>query len=85
MKAARIAPRERFPAPRVVINDDGAGLAAAVRHCWPETKVQRCLSHVQRKVRVYLTTSRTGAGRALLQLSRALPASNRPSSQQHGA
>jgi hypothetical protein len=72
-KAAWAALLARFPAPRVVISDGGSGLAAAVRECWPETRMQRCVVHVQRNVRVYLTNNpRTDAGRALLRLSRAL-------------
>lgn len=72
--AAWAALLERFPAPKVVISDGGSGLAAAVRRCWPETKVQRCLVHVQRNVRTYLTNRpRTEAGRMLLRISKALP------------
>lgn len=71
--AAWSALLERFPAPTVVITDGGSGLASAVRRCWTETKVQRCLVHVQRNVRTYLTNRpRTEAGRALLRISKAL-------------
>lgn len=72
-KAAWAALLERFPAPRVVITDGGSGIAAALSECWSETAVQRCLVHVQRNVRTYLTSRpRTDAGKALLRLGRAL-------------
>ncbi|MFE4082847.1 IS1249 family transposase [Arthrobacter sp. NtRootA1] len=72
-KAAWAALLQRFPAPRVVITDGGSGIAAALSECWSETAVQRCLVHVQRNVRTYLTSRpRTDAGKALLRLGRAL-------------
>lgn len=72
-KAAWAALLARFPAPTVVITDGGAGIAAALSECWSETAVQRCLVHVQRNVRTYLTgRPRTEAGKALLRLGRAL-------------
>ena len=72
-KAAWAALLARFPAPTVVITDGGSGIAAALSECWSETAVQRCLVHVQRNVRTYLTSRpRTDAGRALLRLGRAL-------------
>ncbi|MDQ4501217.1 IS1249 family transposase, partial [Sinomonas sp. ASV322] len=71
--AAWAALLERFPAPRVVVCDGGAGLASALRKVWPETRVQRCLVHVHRNVRTHLThRPRLEAGRALLRLSKAL-------------
>lgn len=64
---ALIAP---IPAPRVVVTDGGSGLPAALAEHWPETKVQRCLVHVQRNVRREVTTRpRTDAGKALRRLS----------------
>ncbi len=72
-KAAWAALLTRFPAPTVVITDGGSGIAAALSECWSETAVQRCLVHVQRNVRTYLTgRPRTEAGKALLRLGRAL-------------
>lgn len=54
---------EQIPPPRVVICDGGTGLAGALRQCWPDTKIQRCLVHVQRNIRTYLTTRpRSDAG-----------------------
>lgn len=71
--AAWAALLERFPAPRVVVCDGGAGLASAIRKAWPETRVQRCLVHVHRNVRAHLTyRPRLEAGKTLLRLSRAL-------------
>lgn len=72
-KAAWAALLQRFPAPRVVVTDGGSGIAAALSDCWSDTAVQRCLVHVQRNVRTYLTLRpRTEAGKALLRLGRAL-------------
>lgn len=59
-----------IPAPRLAVMDGGSGLAAAIRHLWPETRVQRCLVHIQRNVRTHLTRHpKTPAGRALRKLS----------------
>src|SRR5690606_1698558 len=56
----------RIPAPVVVVCDGGPGMHAALKEHWPDTRVQRCLVHVQRNVRQYVTTkSRTPAGKAL--------------------
>lgn len=64
---------QRFPPPRVVVIDGGSGLASALKACWPETRIQRCLVHVQRNVRTLLTTRpRTPAGKALRAISLAL-------------
>ena len=63
----------RLPAPRVVVTDGQAGILAAVAECWPTTQVQRCLVHVQRNVRTYLTLQpRSDAGRTLRALSLSL-------------
>lgn len=72
-KAAWLALLEQFPAPRVVIIDGGSGLASALAQAWPDTRIQRCLVHVQRNVRTYLTLQpRTDAGKALRRISLAL-------------
>lgn len=64
---------ERIPAPAVVIIDGGSGLAKALRTTWPDTKIQRCLVHIQRNVRRYLTRRpRTTPGRQLAKLNYAL-------------
>lgn len=63
----------RIPPPIVVVCDGGGGLAAAVEESWPDTWVQRCLVHVQRNVRTYLTSQpRTEAGKALWGLAKRL-------------
>lgn len=56
----------RVPGPRVVVCDGGPGMHAARRAHWPDTRVQRCLVHLQRNVRKYVTTrSKSPAGKAL--------------------
>lgn len=56
----------RLPEPAVVVCDGGPGMHAALRKHWPNARVQRCLVHLQRNVRKYVTTkSRTPAGKAL--------------------
>lgn len=71
--AAWTALLERFPAPRVAVIDGGRGLASALTRTWPETRIQRCLVHVQRNVRTEITRQpRTKAGQRLRVLSLAL-------------
>lgn len=61
---------KHFPAPKVVITDGGSGLMKALKGLWPEVKVQRCLVHIQRNVRTYLTLNpRLAAGKSLRRLS----------------
>lgn len=41
-----------------------------IKHVWPSTAVQRCLVHIQRNVRTYVTSRpRTEAGRAIYALA----------------
>lgn len=64
---------ERIPAPKVVVTDGGRGILAAIAESWPTTRVQRCLVHVQRNIRTYLTSKpRTDAGKALWALAKSL-------------
>lgn len=71
--AAWTALLDRIPAPTVIVCDGGTGITAAVRQAWPNTKIQRCLFHVQMNIRQHLTLNpRTDVGRRLLGLSRAL-------------
>jgi len=71
--AAWTALLERIPPPRVAVIDGGSGLASALKACWPDTKIQRCVVHAQRGVRTYLTRHpRTDAGKQLRALSLAL-------------
>lgn len=60
---------EQVPAPAVLVSDGGSGLPSALRQCWPETKHQRCLFHLQLNTTRHLTRNpRTNAGRALRRL-----------------
>jgi hypothetical protein len=53
----------QFPPPKVVVCDGGTGLLQAIADTWKTTRVQRCLVHVQRNMRTYLTSKpRTDAG-----------------------
>jgi len=64
---------ERVPAPAVVVIDGGSGLAKALRMAWPDTIIQRCLVHIQRNVRRYLTRRpRTVPSKQLAKLNYAL-------------
>lgn len=66
---------QRIPAPGIIVCDGGTGLASAVRAEWPETRIQRCVFHVQMNVRRHLTLKpKTTAGKRLLALSRMLSA-----------
>lgn len=63
----------RWPAPKMVVIDGGAGLHAALAETWPETKIQRCHFHIFLVVRRHLTLKpRLEAGHELLSLTRAL-------------
>jgi hypothetical protein len=71
--AAWTALLQQIPAPAVIVSDGGTGLPSAMRACWPETKHQRCMFHIQMNISRHLTFKpRTDAGRALLGLSKAL-------------
>jgi hypothetical protein len=62
-----------IPAPLVVVCDGGVGLPTALKELWPKTKIQRCLVHVQRNIRTYVTTNpRSEAGKAMRKLSLSL-------------
>lgn len=65
-QAAWSALLTQLPAPVAVVSDGGSGLKAALDEHWPDTRIQRCLVHVQRNVRRYVTSrAKTPAGRAL--------------------
>lgn len=67
--AAWTALLEQVPAPAVLVSDGGSGLPSALRACWPETKHQRCVFHLQMNVSRHLTRNpRTAAGKALRKL-----------------
>lgn len=62
-------------APRFVVCDGHPGLLKALRTVWPTILVQRCLIHVVRQARLWLTQHpKTPAAQKLLTLVRALPA-----------
>lgn len=64
--AAWAALFRRIPEPTVVVCDGGPGMHAALKEHWPDTRVQRCLVHLQRNVRKHVTKrSKTEAGRSL--------------------
>lgn len=59
-----------FPEPKVVVTDGGSGLMKALKTLWPAVKIQRCLVHIQRNIRTYLSLKpKTRAGRSLRVLS----------------
>lgn len=63
----------QLPPPRVVVCDGGTGMNSALRTAWPNTKIQRCLYHVQAHVRSKLTMHpRLEAGRRLAALTKNL-------------
>lgn len=65
-QAAWSALLTQLPPPVVVVSDGGSGLKAALDEHWPDTRIQRCLVHVQRNVRRYVTSrAKTPAGQAL--------------------
>ncbi|ALG27778.1 hypothetical protein AOZ07_03175 [Glutamicibacter halophytocola] len=68
--AAWIALLKHFPQPKVVVTDGGSGLLKALKMLWPGVEVQRCLVHIQRTIRTYLTLKpRMEAGKSLRHLS----------------
>lgn len=71
--AAWSALMKQLPPPLVVVCDGGPGMHAALKEHWPETRVQRCLVHLQRNVRKYVTTrSKTAAGKGLWGIAKKL-------------
>lgn len=59
--------------PRIVTLDGHRGSLAAVQQVWPETRIQRCVVHVQRNVqRATTLRPRYKQGKVLLQLARKL-------------
>lgn len=60
----------RVPQPTVVVTDGGSGIRSALARTWPETKIQRCIFHLQLNVTRELTRNpRLKAGRALRQIA----------------
>lgn len=60
--------------PRFAVCDGQKGLLKALRAVWPDIVIQRCLLHVVRQARLWLTQHpKTSTGQELLRLVRALP------------
>ena len=56
--------------PKVVTTDGQKGALKAIKSCWPDTRIQRCLVHVKRNIQTYVTLNpQTPAGKALRKLS----------------
>nr|WP_276320059.1 IS1249 family transposase [Alloscardovia theropitheci] len=71
--AAYKALLEQLVEPECVCLDGGPGAHRALHETWPDVRIQRCLVHVARNIRVYLTSKpRTIAGKSLLTLSKKL-------------
>lgn len=63
----------QIPPPTVVVTDGGSGIRSALANTWPDTKIQRCIFHLQLNVTRELTRKpRLHAGRALRQIALAL-------------
>ena len=61
---------EQIAPPDVLVCDGMKGILKACREAWPDTRVQRCLVHVQRDTRADLTSRpRLQAGKELKRLS----------------
>ncbi len=64
---------QHLPAPRVVVCDGQRGMRAAIRDCWPRTRVQRCVVHVFQLTVARLTRRpKTPAGQTLSSILKAL-------------
>lgn len=64
---------KNLPVPDAAVVDGQKGLLAAILWLWPQTKIQRCLVHIERLARIKLTRQpKTRAGKELLTLVRGL-------------
>ncbi|MDO5745989.1 MAG: IS1249 family transposase, partial [Micrococcaceae bacterium] len=64
---------QRIPAPAVAIVDGHKGLESALKQHWKETRVQRCMFHIQQNIRTHLTMRpKLDAGKELLALTKTL-------------
>jgi len=55
--------------PRVIVCDGQKGLIKAIYAVWPEAVIQRCLIHIHRQAKAWLTQNpQTDAGKELLQI-----------------
>lgn len=65
----------KIPPPDIAVVDGQRGLEAALKTCWPDTKIQRCYFHIRLIGSKYLTrTPRLPENKALLGLYHALTA-----------
>lgn len=55
-KTAYSALLARIPPPVIVTTNGDRGALAAIKACWPDTRIQRCVVHVQRNIRTVTTT-----------------------------
>ncbi|EKU94465.1 IS256-like element ISAmas1 family transposase [Winkia sp. ACRQY] len=61
---------KKIAEPLCVVLDGGQGALTAIKACWPNTLIQRCLVHAQRAIRRYTSTQpRTDAGKAIYALA----------------
>lgn len=61
---------EKIAPPEVVVTDSGSGFASAVKHLWPQTRIQQCLFHVYKQTQRYTTSKpKLLAGQELYQLA----------------
>lgn len=59
--------------PEVIVCDGQKGLIKAIFEVWPSAKIQRCVIHVSRQAKIWLTQNpRTDAGKELLEIVKAL-------------
>jgi len=71
--ASWLAFLKNLPAPDAVVVDGQKGLLAAILWLWPNTKIQRCIVHIERLARIKITRQpKTRAGKELLMLVRRL-------------
>jgi hypothetical protein len=71
--ASWLAFLKKLPTPYAAVIDGQKGLLAAIQRLWSQTKIQRCLVHIERLARIKLTRHpKTTAGRELLKLVQGL-------------
>ena len=64
---------KKLPTPYAAVIDGQKGLLAAIQRLWPQTKIQRCLVHIERLARIKLARHpKTTTGRELLKLVQGL-------------
>lgn len=67
--ASWLAFLKNLPAPDAVVIDGQKGLLSSILCLWPQTKIQRCIVHIERLARIKLTRQpKTRTGKELLML-----------------